>query len=156
MATGIVKRHSRNCRSRENGRACNCKPAYEAWIYSKRDGKKIRKTFQREAEAKTWRADAHSASSKGALRAPKPTKVREAWKEWREGARAGTIRNRSGDVYKPAALRSYETAMRLRVLPELGAARLADLRRPDVQGFADRLLASGLNPSTIQGNAATA
>jgi integrase len=40
--------------------------------------------------------------------------------------------------------------MRLRVLPELGAVRLADVRRPDLQDFADRLLAEGLNASTIQ------
>jgi integrase len=41
--------------------------------------------------------------------------------------------------------------MRLRVLPELGRARLADISRPDVQRFADDLLATGLNPSTLAG-----
>ncbi len=45
MAAGIRTRHSRSCRSREGGR-CNCKPSYEAWVYSKRDDKKIRKTFK--------------------------------------------------------------------------------------------------------------
>lgn len=149
MATGIVKRHSRRCGSRE-GRRCNCEPSYEAWVYSKRDGKKICKRFPREAEAKSWRADAASQTSRGALRAPKPTTVREAWVAWHAGAKEGVVRNRSGDPYKPGSLRSYDQAMRLRVLPEFGAVKLADLSRVDLQGFADRLLASGLNPSTIQ------
>jgi hypothetical protein len=132
MATGITKRHSRRCRSREGG-SCSCDPTYEAWVYSKRDGKKISKKFGREAEAKSWRRDADTALSKGALRAPKPITVDQAWEEWYEGAKDDTIRNRSGDAYKPSALRSYERAMRLRVLPECGTVRLTDLQHPDLR-----------------------
>ncbi len=149
MAAGIRKLHSKRCPGREGGR-CRCGAGYEAWVFSKRDGKKIRKTFALESEAKTWRADALSALAKGGLRAPKPTTVREAWEAWHEGAKAGTIRNRSGDPYRPSAIRSYERAMRLRVIPAIGAVRLADVRRPDLQEFADGLLGNGLNPSTIQ------
>ena len=58
--------------------------------------------------------------------------------------------NRSGDPYKPSALRSYERAMRLRVLPELGEMKLAELFRPDLQEFADGLLSEGLSPSAIK------
>lgn len=76
--------------------------------------------------------------------------VREASEEWLAGARAGTIRNRSGDVYKPSVLRGYEQALRIRILPDLGSAKLAEIRRADVQRFADRLLALGLDPSTIR------
>lgn len=149
MAPGIVKRHSRRCRSAAGGR-CNCEPTYEAWVWSNRDGKKIREKFKRESEAKTWRADAMSAVSKGGLRAPKPTTIQQAWDEWLPGARAGTILNRSGDPYKPSAVRSYERAMRLRVLDPFGAARLADVRRPDLQEFVNGLIVSGLSASAIQ------
>jgi integrase len=149
MATGITKRHSKGCPGRDGSR-CRCNAGWEASVYSKRDAKKIRKVFVREAEAKSWRADALSALSRGALRAPKPTTVREAWETWYEGAKAGTVRNRSGDPYKPSALRSYERAMRLRVLPEFGATRLADVRRPDLQGFADQLLSGSLSASAIR------
>lgn len=149
MAAGIVKRHSRRCPSREGGR-CRCDAGWEAWVFSSRDGKKIRRTFRRESEAKAWRVDALAALSKGALRARKPTTVREAWEAWYEDAKAGTVRNRSGDSYKPSALRAYEGAMRLRVLAELGAVRLTDLRRSDLQEFVDRLLAEGLSPSYVQ------
>jgi integrase len=149
MATGIVKRHSNGCPARD-GKRCGCNAGWEAWVYLRRERKKVSKSFAREAEARSWRADALAAANRGGLRAPKPTTVRQAWDAWYEGAKASTIRNRSGDAYKPSALRSYERAMRLRVLPALGSMRLADLQRPDLQAFADLLLAEGLDPSTIQ------
>lgn len=40
--------------------------------------------------------------------------------------------------------------MRLRVLPGFGHLRLGELHRPDLQEFADGLLAEGLDPSTIK------
>jgi integrase len=148
MAEGIRKRHSKGCSAREGGR-CNCRAGYEAWVFSRRDGKKIRKTFAREAEAKSWRADALSTLARGGLRAAKPITVEQAWGTWYQGARAGSVTNRSGHPYKRSALRAYESAMRLRVLPAFGGVRLAELHRPDLQEFADGLLAEGLNPSTI-------
>jgi integrase len=149
MAEGIRRLHSKGCPSKEGGR-CRCNAGFEASVWSNRDRKKIRKTFAREAEAKSWRSDALTALARGGLRATKPITIRQAWEAWHEGAKAGTVTNRSGDPYKPSALRSYERAMRLRVLPEFGAVRLADLRRPDLQDFADGLLSEGLNPSTIK------
>ncbi len=149
MAEGIRRRHSKGCAARE-GRRCTCNAGYEAWVFSKRDGKKIRKTFRREAEAKSWRVDALTALAKGGLRAPKPTTIQQAWDAWYRGARAGTVTNRSGDPYKPSALRSYEQAMRLRVLPAFGRTKLAEISRPDLQAFVHQLIAEGLNPSTVQ------
>jgi integrase len=148
MATGIRRRHGRNCRSRD-GRNCNCSEGWEASVYSKRDGKKIRRVFARQSDAKSWRADAQNALGNGTLRAPKPTTVCEAWEEWQKGAKEGTIRDRSGNPFKPATIRSYERAMRLRILPELGPVKLAEISRPDLQQLVDRLLAHGLNASTI-------
>jgi integrase len=84
------------------------------------------------------------------MRAPSEATLRQVWETWLVGARAGTIRNRSGDAYKPSVLRGYETSMRLRVLPELGGARLTEITRLSVQDFADRMLAAGLDASTIR------
>jgi integrase len=149
MSTGIRKLHSKGCPGRDGGR-CRCGAGWEASVFSKRDGKKIRQTFESAAAAKSWRADALAALDKGGLRAPKPTTIRQAWEAWYEGAKAGTIRNRSGDRYKPSSLRDYERNMRRRLLPELDAVRLSDLRRPDLQELADGLLAEGHDPSTIR------
>ncbi len=145
---GIRTRHSRRCPV-DRGASCDCRPSYEAWVYSKRDERKIRKGFPSLAAAKAWRADAVSALNKGKLRAPAPTTVRQAAAAWVAGAREGSIRNRKGERYKPSALRSYERALDKRVLPALGDVRLSEVRRTDVQDFADRLYAAGLDPSTI-------
>jgi integrase len=149
MSTGIRKLHSKGCPGRDGGR-CSCGAGHEASVFSKRDGKKIRRTFASKAEAKTWRDDANAQLAKGGLRAPKPTPFEQAWEMWHAGALAGTIRNRSGDPFKPSALRSYAGSMRREILLEFGSVRLSDLQRPDLQHFADRLLAKGLSPSSVQ------
>jgi integrase len=146
---GIRARHSRGCNSRD-GRNCNCTPKHEAWVWSNRDGKKIYRSFDSQAEVKGWRADATSAVRKGAMRSPSQLTIREAWEAWLEGAKDGSIRNRSGDRYKPSVLRSYETSMRLRVLEDFGASRLSEFGRLDAQDLADRLLAVPLDPSTVR------
>lgn len=147
--TGIRVRHSRSCLSRTGGK-CGCHPPYEASVHSRRDAAKIRKTFATEREARDWRHDASGEVRRGKLKAPTRVTLREAWDAWNEGAKAGLIRTRSGDPYKPSCLRSYEQAMRDRVLPDLGGARLSEIRRIDVQDLADRLQAQGLDASTIR------
>ncbi len=119
-------------------------------MFSVRDGKKLRKTFPSLTAAKAWRHDASTSVRKGTLRAATSITLREAADAWLAGARDGSIRTRSGDPYKPSVIRSYDQALRLRVLDDLGSARLVDVRRPDVQALADRLLAQGLDPSTIR------
>ena len=39
---GVTLRHSRSCRSR-SGRACSCEPTYQAHVWHRREGKRIRK-----------------------------------------------------------------------------------------------------------------
>jgi integrase len=149
LPTGIRLRHSRSCPSRRGG-LCACKPTYEASVWSARDARKIRKTFATLSAARGWRADAQVAVRKKTLRAPTATTLRQAADAWLAGARDGSVRTRSGDAYKPSAIRSYEGALRTRVIPELGAAKLAQISRVDIQDFADRLHAEGLDPSTIR------
>jgi Phage integrase, N-terminal SAM-like domain len=71
------------------------------------------------------------------MRAPTGLTLREAAKAWQEGAESGLIRTRSGDPYKPGAVRAYEKSLRLRVLPELGHRRLSDITRHDLQDIVD-------------------
>ena len=84
------------------------------------------------------------------MKAPSAKAIAQAAGAWLEGARDGSIRNRSGDRYKPSALCSYETSLRLRILPDLGAVKLSALSRADVQRLVGRMLAADLNPSTIR------
>jgi integrase len=143
--TGIRRRHGRGC---DGLGKCSC--AWEASVYSKRDRRKIRKTFGSLAEAKAWRHDAVGEVRRGKLKAPTRITLLQAWTAWNEGAKSGLVHTKSGDPYKPSALRGYEQAMRDRVLPDLGGARLCEIRRVDVQDLVDRLQAQGLDASTIR------
>jgi integrase len=150
--TGIRPRHSRGCRSRDGG-SCNCEPSFEAWAWSARDRKKLRRTFTGKgalAAAKGWRSDSVGAVRRGTMRAATSTTLREAWETWLDGARDGSIRTRSGGTYKPSTLAGYEQTMNARVLEEFGGARLDKLERLDWQDFADRMLAEGCDASTIR------
>lgn len=149
MAEGIVRRHSAGCPAK-SGKRCQCRAGYEAWVYLPREKKKVRKTFARKAEAKSWRAAALTAVSKRALQSPSPVTIEQAAWLWLEAAHSGAVRDRSGHTYKPGTLREYGRVMALRVLPEFGHLSLSELSRVEVQRFVDGMLAQDLAPSTIR------
>jgi integrase len=146
---GIVPRHARHCASRE-GPACDCRPAYQAQVWSPRDQKTLRKTFRTLADARAWRAESKSALRGGTMRAPTRTTLAKAAEDWLSAAKAGVVRTRSGEPYKPSALRAYEQVLRARVLPELAHLRLSSLTRNSIQDLVDRLMGEGLSPSTVR------
>jgi integrase len=152
---GIVVKHRAGCASERDGR-CNCRRVYQAAVWSARDGKRIRRHFDSLDAAKIWRAESYGKLRRREFRAPSAMTFREAAELWLVGIREGAIRTRSGDLYKPSTIRSYEQALRGPkdgsggLLRELGAIKLSDLVLDHVQEFADRLLAAGAQPSTIR------
>lgn len=145
---GITVRHSRRCASGADGR-CDCKPRYQAEVYDKTTGKRIRNTLPNKTAAKNWRQDTYAALRRGDLTTEEGPTLQVAVDSWLDGARAGTITNRSGDVFKPSAVRHYEKNLRLRVLDTLGPLRLREIRHSDLQNLVDDLLEAGCAPSTI-------
>lgn len=145
----IEVRHQKACRTRSGGRRCNCKPSYRAAVWSPRDRKRIRKTFPTFAAAKRWRIDAEAAVGRGSLRVSRKTTLREASEDWLAGAKSGVVRNRSGDLFKPSVIRSYEQSLNLYVLEGLGGVPLDELRRADLQDLADKLSSKGKSASTV-------
>jgi integrase len=123
---------------------------YQASVWSARESKRIRKTFATLTEARAWRAETQTGVRRGTLRAPAHTTVAESAAELVAGMRSGRVRTRSGDPYKPSAIRSYETALRDHVVPHIGRSRLGDVQHSDVQRIADDLLSEGRDPSTIR------
>ena len=130
--TGIQVRHTRSCRSAGGG-GCSCKPSYRAWVWDKRSKQRIFKTFRNQAEAKSWRGDAEDKLRKGTMKAPTKTTLREAAEAWLDGAEEGVILTRKREPYKPSVIRSYRQGLRDHVLPELGALRLSEIQRTDLQ-----------------------
>lgn len=113
--TGIEARHARSCRTRDDKDArCNCTPSYQANVWSRRESKRIRKTFGSLDEARSWRVDAMQALRKGTMRAPTATTLRVECDAWLAGAERGEIRTRAGKPYKPSVVRSYRTSLDIR------------------------------------------
>lgn len=151
MAQGIVKLHSKGCPAKDGGR-CRCKAGYEAWVYLSREGRKVRKTFKREAEAKTWRTDALAAANKGSLRPAKRDSrtLAAALHEFVDGMKAGAVRPKGRERYKPNTIRSYERALRVHIKPSAVArVKVGEVHRRDLQTLADDLIASGLAIGTV-------
>jgi integrase len=151
---GIVVKHRARCASVWGAR-CNCRRIYQAAVWSARDGRRIRKHFDSLTDAKIWREESYRKLRRRELRAPSAITFGEAASLWLLGARAGSIRTRSGDEYKPSTIRSYEQALRGSrggdggLLGEFARIRLSELTVDDVQAYADRLLAASAQPSTI-------
>ncbi len=149
MSEGVQTRHRKACATHRGGR-CSCSPSYRAAVYDRRDGSRVTRSFPTLAQARRWRADTYRDLETGLRRAQQGRTVREASERLLDGMSDGTVRNRSGDAYKPSAIRSYRTALKLRILPEVGGIRLGELRRATVQRLADHMLSDGASPSTIR------
>jgi hypothetical protein len=136
---GLRERHSRTCSS-ASGR-CNCSPSVEAFVFDRRSGRKIRKTFSgkgAKAAAKQWRADALSALGKGALKAPVRRTLREEAEEWHRRAENLASANRqivTVDEMK-AVLGVY-----VRAMFELGRHAPANVRQNIVEQMHSELRA---------------
>jgi hypothetical protein len=146
---GVVLRHARGCRLRQGGR-CSCTPTYQAQVWSARERKTIRKTFPTLAAARAWRQESQVALRQGTLRSPSQTTLNQAAQEWLAAAEAGLVRTRSGDTYKPSALRAYRQALHHRVLPTLGSRRLTALSRTMLQDLATSSAHKALSASSIR------
>jgi integrase len=118
-------------------------------VFEAATGRRITRSFSTITAARQWRQDAQAALRAGTLTADRGRTLQEAADGWLEAARAGIVLNRSGDPYKPAAIRSYAHVLRLHVLPTLGHERLRELSLPQLQQFVDRLTADGLSAGTI-------
>jgi integrase len=145
---GISERHSRSCPARDGGRCC-CSPTWQAQVWDARAGKRITRSFATITAARQWRQDASSALRAGTLSADHGPTLAEAAEDWLDAARASIVRNRSGEPYKPSAIRGYEQNLRKRVLPALGDERIREITLPQLQKFVDRLAVDGLAAATI-------
>lgn len=145
----ITARHRRRCPAYNDRDAeCRCTPTYQAQVGTGKD--RVSRTFPSHAAAKGWRDDARSALRRGTLVVGKSPTLRDAGKECVELMRAGVLRTRSGDPYKPSTIRAYDDALRLRLNPEIGAMRLSEIQSKHLQKLIERWQVNGLDASTIR------
>jgi hypothetical protein len=145
----IRVRHRNGCADFDGGN-CNCKPAFEAWVFDKRTERKIRKTFPTLAAAKSWRQDALPAMRKRTMAAPSRLTLREAAEQWCTAIERGEVLSRKRTPYKPSTARGYRRDFDKYVLDELGALRLSEVRRAELQLLVDDLVSRKLSGSKVR------
>lgn len=146
---GIYRYHRRDCARVVRDKRCNCDPGYQATVFNKRDQSRIRKHFDRLAEAEGWRNDVIAAMNNGGFVAPVKVTVAAALDELTTGMESGAIRNRSGKIYKPSAVRTY-TRSAGRLKKEIGHMQLRDVQLMDMDALVGRLRTEGRSASSIR------
>lgn len=111
---------------------------YRGIVYSRSTGKVNGPWVSSHAEAKGWRTKALGEIEANTIVRPNGITLREEAEAFLAGMETGAVRDRKGNIYKPATVRGYRRGWR-RIDPELGAHRLAAIRTEDVQEFVDRL-----------------
>jgi len=124
---------------------------------ARRDGAVFTRTFSTLAAALAWRAEVQdgtvgapppvqvaqgSAVTRGARAAPAVVSVTDVAVQLCRGMVAGTVRTRTGGVYKPSVIRKYEATLRLDVVPRIGETLVNELRRGDLQRLVDEIAAA--------------
>lgn len=135
----------------ESRRAADGREQHRALVYDRRTARKLRGPWTYSlAEARAWRVDGLARLQAGTLSGDRGPTVREAVDIFVAGIADGSIRDRSGQVYKPSTSRGYRRELRGRVVEAFGGSRLGELTLPDVQRWADGLAASALAPATVR------
>ncbi len=88
------------------------------------------RTFPTLAAAKSWQRAAGREVALGLLQAPGDITLTIATEAFLSGIKDASIRNRSGDIYKPGVIRGYEQALRSHLLPHIGTHKLAKRAAP--------------------------
>lgn len=137
---GVYVRHQDSCASHA-GRRCSCRPGYLARVWDRAAGKQRRSpTFRSIDAAKNWRADTIGKLDRGELPdSRRDLRVAQAIEQFIEAARIGKVLSKRGRRYKKRSLEDLESALTVHAKPVLGARRLSDVRRGDVQVLVDDL-----------------
>jgi integrase len=144
---GIAVRHQAGCAASDGGK-CRCKPRYRGNVWNPATKKPRHGPWcPTLAAARAWRVDAARAAEH---RDRVGTTVEQALRATLAGVEARTLRNRSGDCYKPSVLASYRGTVDARLVPALGHLPLSAITVPVLNRYVADLLADGLSPSTVR------
>jgi integrase len=136
---GVYARHRRGC-ALEEGRRCNCTPSYWGKVWDRNAGKHRATDFlPSPTAARNAREDLLGRLRAGTLPVSESMRVKKAVETFLKATREGVALNKRGRRYKPSAIRDLQGALDSHVVPALGAKRLGDVHRRDVQKLVDQL-----------------
>ncbi len=136
---GVYARHKHHC-AIERGERCNCTPSYWGKVWDRAAGKHRKTKFLVTATAaRNARTDLEKVVREGRNPASRSPRVEQAIGMFLAAVRAGEALNKHGRVYKPSTIRTLAGALEGPVNDAIGATRLSDVRRGDVQRIVDGL-----------------
>lgn len=153
LPEGIQERHREACNFHTGGR-CNCQRSYRASVYDPRVKRNVYSGWQRDLPTvQKWRTQAQreldAELQAGVSPAGQSPILRDEWKLWLKGARAGAFSNRNGDRYKPSTLEGYERSWRNHIDAEFGHKRIGTVTHRELQKWVEKEAAAGVKRSTI-------
>ena len=136
---GVYARHKQDC-AVEHDRACTCTPSFWGKAWDAAAGRHRKTKFLSAATAaRNAKTDLETALRAGQLPATSSLRVDGAIEAFLRAARAGSALNKHGRPYKRSAIRTLAGALERHVSGAVGAKRLRDVRRGDIQRLVDTL-----------------
>jgi integrase len=123
---------------------------YQAQAWSATDRRRVSRTFPTLSAARTWKRETEQAFALGARTGAQAPRLRDAAREWLDGAEKGAVRTRSGEAYRASTLRGYKQALDVTLFPALGPRRLSEITPGDLHRLVQRLSRDGHKPSTVR------
>lgn len=150
LPTGVQRKHSRACpahadkTARCRGKGCS----YQ--VQAGPRGARQTKTVPTLDEAVAWKRDVDGARAAGKLTGSRAPTLREASALFLRDARAGVALARGQRAYRTGTLDAYARYLEVDVLPSLGTRRLDQIRREDLNAFAQSVSRRGLGASSVR------
>lgn len=136
---GVFARHQRHCAVADKSR-CTCRPSYYGVAWDRARGRPVKTRHMATVDAaRSARIDLIRMLERGEAPLAETVRLREARERFVQAARDGRALNKRGLRYKPSAIANIEECLRVHVEPTLGAKRLSDIRRGQVQAVIDDL-----------------
>lgn len=147
---GVYVRHRNLCPANEGGR-CSCKPGYVARVYDRATGKQLVSPTQRSMEAaRRWRQETQRMLETGeAPAAASNLRLTQAAEMFDKAMREGKALTKRGKPYKERSREDITGALTVHVLPVLGAKKVDEIRRGDVQRLVDDLECSASRTRSV-------
>jgi hypothetical protein len=163
QALAVMRRHTRDIgQAHAKPRKCNARPpsGVPQGTTAPRTAVKPSSSHQERAQVPTttcttnYTSERHSSTCRGRQRRARHKDARREEPDQNQPAyladELGLSEEDRAGVYKPSTVRTYEQHARIYLKPaELGAIKVGEVQRADVQDFADELLAKELAPGTV-------
>ena len=149
---GVFARHRQGCAVEQLSRkpalgdvtrVCTCTPSYYAKVYDRARGRTSQPSaVPTVAAARSARKTLLDVLEKGELPREAPQRLRDAHARFIAAAEEGRALNKHGRRYKQLGLGGHRRVSAKARVPKLGARRLTDIRRSDIQRLVDDLTPS--------------